>query len=120
MPAGLPHFSGTNMPIFMHEKELKHAFSSVATKTDAGILSSQFIPSFPPFPSRCVSGDDCWSIGVYHPKDLNTKLSWQAFHGDTFEICQGMILRHAPGRTPGLAILQVQLAVFPVALQGIC
>lgn len=36
---GLEHFSGTDVPVYVHEKELKHAFYSVATKTDAGVSS---------------------------------------------------------------------------------
>ncbi|KAJ4183074.1 hypothetical protein NW755_009922 [Fusarium falciforme] len=33
---GLEHFRGTDVPIYAHELELKHAFYSVATKTDLG------------------------------------------------------------------------------------
>lgn len=33
---GLEHFRGTNVPIYVHEKELKNAFYSVASKTDLG------------------------------------------------------------------------------------
>lgn len=35
---GLEKFIGTDVPIYVHEKELKHAFYSVATKSDAGTL----------------------------------------------------------------------------------
>lgn len=37
---GLEHFRGTNVPIYTHGLELKHAFYSVATKTDLGKFSS--------------------------------------------------------------------------------
>lgn len=33
---GLEYFKGTDVPIYTHELELKHAFYSVATKTDLG------------------------------------------------------------------------------------
>lgn len=33
---GLENFRSTNVPIYVHELELKHAFYSVATKTDLG------------------------------------------------------------------------------------
>lgn len=36
---GLEHFKGTDVPIYVHEEELKHAFYSVATKTDIGELT---------------------------------------------------------------------------------
>lgn len=34
---GLESFAGTDVPIYVHEKELKHAFYSVATKSDLGM-----------------------------------------------------------------------------------
>ncbi|BCS23633.1 N-acyl homoserine lactonase family protein [Aspergillus puulaauensis] len=79
---GLEKFSGTDVPIYVHEEELKHAFYSVATKSDAG---------------------------VYHGKDLDTKLNWTAIHGESFELAQGITLRHAPGHTPGLILMQANL-----------
>jgi len=80
---GLEHFVGTQVPIYVHEAELKHAFYSVATKTD---------------------------FGVYLPHYLNFDLNWQAFTGDFLELAQGINLRHAPGHTPGLVIMQINLA----------
>jgi len=79
---GLEHFKGTDVPIYVHEKELKHAYYSVATKTD---------------------------IGVYLPKDLGFDLQWKAWYGPFLEIAPGINLRHSPGHTPGLAIMQVNL-----------
>ena len=34
---GLDYFRGTDVPIWVHETELKHAFYSVLTKTDLGM-----------------------------------------------------------------------------------
>lgn len=36
---GLEHFVGTDVPIYVHETELKHAFYSVATGSDLGMLN---------------------------------------------------------------------------------
>jgi glyoxylase-like metal-dependent hydrolase (beta-lactamase superfamily II) len=33
---GLEHFRGTDVPIYIHELELKHAFFAVASKSDFG------------------------------------------------------------------------------------
>ncbi|OAL52689.1 Metallo-hydrolase/oxidoreductase [Pyrenochaeta sp. DS3sAY3a] len=79
---GLEHFKGTDVPIYTHELELKHAFYSVATKTD---------------------------LGVYLPSYLQYNLNWIPFHGDGLELARGLIIRHCPGHTPGLSILQVNL-----------
>ncbi|KAM0696720.1 hypothetical protein Q7P36_003969 [Cladosporium allicinum] len=80
---GLEHFKGTDVPIYVHEKEIKHAYFSVATKTD---------------------------IGVYLPKDLGFDLNFKPWYGPFLEIAPGINLRHSPGHTPGLAIMQVNLA----------
>ncbi|KAF2089822.1 Metallo-hydrolase/oxidoreductase [Saccharata proteae CBS 121410] len=79
---GLEHFRGTDVPIYVHEDELKHAFHSVATKSD---------------------------YGVYLPHYLNFDLNWQSFSVPFLEIAQGVNLHHSPGHTPGLCIMQVNL-----------
>ncbi|KAF2436395.1 Metallo-hydrolase/oxidoreductase [Tothia fuscella] len=79
---GLEHFISTKVPIYVHELGLKHAYYSVATKTD---------------------------FGVYLPHCLSFDLNWQAFSGDFLELAQGINLRHAPGHTPGLCVMQVNL-----------
>lgn len=68
---GLENFKGTEVPIYIHEKELKHAWYAVATKSD---------------------------LGVYLPKDLSLDLNWKAFHGPFLEFAPGINLRHAPGQ----------------------
>jgi glyoxylase-like metal-dependent hydrolase (beta-lactamase superfamily II) len=79
---GLEHFLGTKVPIYVHEAELKHAFYSVATKSD---------------------------FGVYLPHYLSFDLNWQSFTGDFLELAPGINLRHSPGHTPGLVIMQVNM-----------
>ncbi|KAF2460029.1 beta-lactamase-like protein [Lineolata rhizophorae] len=79
---GLDKFKGTDVAIWVHELELKHAFYSVATKTD---------------------------LGVYLPHYLTFDLNWQTFTGPFLELAQGINVHHAPGHTPGLCIMQVNL-----------
>lgn len=80
---GLEHFMGTDVPIYVHELELKHAFFCIANKSD---------------------------LGVYLPKYMSFDLNWKAFSGDFLEIASGINVHHAPGHTPGLCIMQVNLA----------
>ncbi|KAF2850737.1 Metallo-hydrolase/oxidoreductase [Plenodomus tracheiphilus IPT5] len=79
---GLEYFKNTNVPVHVHETELKYAFYSVASKTDNH---------------------------VYLPHYLSFDINWVPFHGSYFEIAPGLNLHHAPGHTPGLCILQVNL-----------
>ncbi|KAF4417466.1 Metallo-hydrolase oxidoreductase [Fusarium acutatum] len=39
--AGLEYFRGTDVPIYVHEIELKNAFYSVATKVDIGMYTTE-------------------------------------------------------------------------------
>ncbi len=80
---GLEHFRGTDVPIYVHETELKHAFWAVATKGD---------------------------LGVYLEHYLKTDLNWKTFPNSQFDMFKGITIHHAPGHTPGLCIMQVNLA----------
>jgi glyoxylase-like metal-dependent hydrolase (beta-lactamase superfamily II) len=40
---GLEHFKGKNVPVYVHELELKYAFYSVATKTDVGVYLPHYL-----------------------------------------------------------------------------
>ncbi|OAL05588.1 Metallo-hydrolase/oxidoreductase [Phaeosphaeriaceae sp. SRC1lsM3a] len=79
---GLHHFAGTGVPVYTHERELKHAFYSVATKTD---------------------------LGVYLPSYLHFDINWQPLHGDVTVFARGVAIHLCPGHTPGLCILQLNL-----------
>jgi glyoxylase-like metal-dependent hydrolase (beta-lactamase superfamily II) len=79
---GLEPFRGTGVPVHVHELELKHAFYSVATKSD---------------------------LGVYFPHYLTFDINWVPFHGSFYEIAPGLNIHHSPGHTPGLSILQVNM-----------
>ncbi|KAH7350792.1 beta-lactamase-like protein [Rhexocercosporidium sp. MPI-PUGE-AT-0058] len=79
---GLEHFRKTEVPVYVHEIELKHAFYAVATKAD---------------------------LGVYLPTYLQFDINWQTWTGDSLELTQGITLKLAPGHTPGLSIMVVNL-----------
>lgn len=70
------------MPIYVHEKELKNVAYSIATESD---------------------------IGPYLPQDLDLSLNWKAIHGPFLEFAQGANIRHSPGHTPALCIMQVNM-----------
>jgi glyoxylase-like metal-dependent hydrolase (beta-lactamase superfamily II) len=80
---GLVQFRRTKTRILVHELELKNAFYSVATGYD---------------------------LGVYMAHYLTFDLNWQTWTGATFDVAQGITLRHMPGHTPGLSIMQVNLS----------
>ncbi|KAI5480307.1 hypothetical protein MNV49_001266 [Pseudohyphozyma bogoriensis] len=79
---GLNLFKGLDVPIWVHEKELKNAFYSVATKADKGI---------------------------YLPHYLDLEFNWQTFNETRLDFAQGIILHHLPGHTVGLCGLQLNL-----------
>lgn len=80
---GLPPFFDTNIPIWVHERELKSAFFSCATGADRG---------------------------VYLPHYLSVdRLNWKTFDDRTTDFAQGITLHHLPGHTDGLVGLQLNL-----------
>ena len=79
---GLEPFRKTGIPVYVHELEIKYAFYAVATKTDEG---------------------------VYLPHYLTFDINWVPFHGSFLELAPGINIHHAPGHTPGLSIMQLNL-----------
>lgn len=79
---GLEFFRGRDVPIYVHEEELKYAFYAVATKED---------------------------FGAYLPHYLSFDFNWQTLHDAEIELFDGMTLYHTPGHTPGLMGLQIEL-----------
>lgn len=63
--------------------------------------------------SPCIFGAKPTDVlalsGVYLPYYLSFDLNWQPMIGDFIELAPGLNVRHAPGHTPGLCILQVNL-----------
>lgn len=80
---GLEHFVGTDVPIYVHEEEFKHACWAVATGADLGVYLGHYM--------------------------LLEKLNWSTFTESHLDLFQGIILHHAPGHTPGLCMMQINL-----------
>lgn len=72
---GLHHFAGTEVPIYVHEEELKFAYYSA--KTDAG-------------------------SPAYVAADFDHDLNWQVVHREREPRFEGIEFLHLPGHTPGL------------------
>ncbi|PLB40426.1 N-acyl homoserine lactonase family protein [Aspergillus candidus] len=80
---GLEHFVNTDVPIYVHEEEFKHACWAVATKADLGVYLGHYM--------------------------LLEKLNWQTFNEPHLDLYHGIVVHHSPGHTPGLCIMQVNL-----------
>ncbi|MFB6235280.1 MAG: N-acyl homoserine lactonase family protein [Halopenitus sp.] len=79
---GLRHFAGKDVPVFVHEQELKHAYYSA--RTDEG-------------------------SETYVLDDFDHDLNWQVIHGESATHFGDVEFVHLPGHTPGLLGLQIDL-----------
>lgn len=79
---GLTHFLGSDIPIYVHEQELREQWFAIASRQ---------------------------GLGPYVPSDLHWQLNWQPIASTELEIFSGITLRHMPGHTPGLMTMQVEL-----------
>jgi N-acyl homoserine lactone hydrolase len=68
-------FEGRDVPVYVHEEELKFAYYSA--KTDDGSIA-------------------------YLASDFDRDLNWNIVHRDTHTIADGFELLHLPGHTPGV------------------
>ncbi|OQV07871.1 hypothetical protein CLAIMM_12230 [Cladophialophora immunda] len=75
-------FDRKDVEIWVHDKELRSAYWSIAT-----------------------GADDLVYLKHYMRLDLN----WKVFDDRTFDFCQGITLHHLPGHTDGLIGLQLNL-----------
>ncbi|KAJ5381168.1 uncharacterized protein N7496_003596 [Penicillium cataractarum] len=80
---GLEHFVDTDVPIYVHEDEFKHACWAVAAGADLGVYLGHYM--------------------------LLERLNWTTFVGSQIDLFQGLTLHHAPGHSPGLCMLQINL-----------
>lgn len=80
---GLHHFDETDVPIYVHEEELKFAYYSAKTN----------------------EGSD-----AYVSADFDHDLNWHVVHGDDGFLYEGVEYVHLPGHTPGLIGLQLDFA----------
>ncbi|KAK4945997.1 hypothetical protein LTR10_014799 [Elasticomyces elasticus] len=71
-----------DVSIWVHDRELKAAFWSVATGAD---------------------------VGVYLEHYLKLSFNWKTFDERTFDFCQGITLHHLPGHTDGLIGMQINM-----------
>ena len=72
---GLYHFDGTDVPIYIHRRELEHAYLS-AKSTAGG--------------------------NAYLASDFDHELNWQVVDQPRYQLFDGVELLHLPGHTPGL------------------
>lgn len=87
---GLHNFAGTDVPVYVHEAELKHAYYSAKTGNGSAYVAADF------------------------DHDLN----WQIVHRDSETHFEGIEFLHLPGHTPGLLGLQLALPDTTVLLAG--
>ncbi|KAH7127797.1 metallo-beta-lactamase superfamily protein [Dactylonectria estremocensis] len=80
---GLEHFLGTDVPIYVHEEEFKHACWCAATGADAALYLADYLSL--------------------------DKLNWKTFSDTRIDLFQGITLHLGAGHTPGLCIMQVNL-----------
>jgi glyoxylase-like metal-dependent hydrolase (beta-lactamase superfamily II) len=72
---GLEYFRGRDVPVYVHRRELEHAFYVVAARQD---------------------------IGNYQADYLDFGFNWEPVDGEVVELFEGPTLHHTPGHTPGL------------------
>lgn len=72
---GLHEFAGTDVPIYVHRRELEHAYLS----------------------AKSTAGDD-----AYLASDFDHELNWQVVDESQRLLFEGFELLHLPGHTPGL------------------
>jgi glyoxylase-like metal-dependent hydrolase (beta-lactamase superfamily II) len=83
-----------DIEIWVHDKELRSAFWSVATGADVGVYLQHYM--------------DVRNIKT--PKsEYSLKLNWKTFDERTMDFCQGITLHHLPGHTDGLVGMQLNL-----------
>ncbi|MFC7074219.1 N-acyl homoserine lactonase family protein [Halovenus rubra] len=87
---GLYHFAGTDVPVYVHKREIEHAYLSAKTS----------------------AGDDS-----YLPSDFDHDLNWQVVHGDR-QLVPGVELIHLPGHTPGILGAHIQRENKDVLIAG--
>lgn len=78
----LHHFAGTDVPVFVHEEELKYAYYSANT----------------------TEGSDAYVMG-----DFDHDLNWQVIHRDRTTFFEDVEFLHLPGHTPGLMGTMIHL-----------
>ncbi|CCD50285.1 hypothetical protein ACHAPC_009159 [Botrytis cinerea] len=89
-----------DVEIWVHDKELRSAFWSVATGADVGVYLKHYLDV-----SQCLVVVDVSSNADWKKLSLN----WKTFDERTVDFCQGITLHHLPGHTDGLVGMQLNL-----------
>ncbi|MFB6117157.1 N-acyl homoserine lactonase family protein [Halosegnis sp.] len=77
---GLHNFAGTDVPVYVHEQELREAYFAAATG----------------------------ETGAYIRDDFDHDLAWEPLYGDGGLLFEGIEWIHLPGHTPGLIGLLIE------------
>jgi glyoxylase-like metal-dependent hydrolase (beta-lactamase superfamily II) len=88
---GLGAFAGTDVPIYVHEEELKFAYYSA--KTTEGSIA-------------------------YLASDFDRDLNWNVVHGHRHTVAEDFELYHLPGHTPGVLGARIDLPGETVLVAG--
>ncbi|MFC7203731.1 N-acyl homoserine lactonase family protein [Haloferax namakaokahaiae] len=88
---GLVEFADTDVPIYVHEEELKFAYYSA--KTTEGSIA-------------------------YLASDFDHDLNWNIVHGDSYTLEPGVRLVHLPGHTPGVLGAHIETPDGDVLIAG--
>lgn len=95
-----------DVEIWVHDKELRSAFWSVATGADVGVYLEHYLKvslelQYPKTGTSTIDGDFI--------DDTQVGLNWKTFDDRTMDFCQGITLHHLPGHTDGLIGMQLNL-----------
>ncbi|MFC4356502.1 N-acyl homoserine lactonase family protein [Halobium salinum] len=88
---GLYHFDGTDVPVYVHEEELKFAYYSA--KTTEGSIA-------------------------YLASDFDRDLNWEVVHRHRHTLAPGFELYHLPGHTPGVLGAHLDTDEGPLLIAG--
>ena len=79
---GLELFRGLDVPVYVHEDEIKYSFYAIATKQD---------------------------FGAYLPHYIDSSFNFKPVYGDECELFDGITLYKTPGHTPGTMSMKADL-----------
>lgn len=77
---GLHNFAGTDVPVVVHEEELKHAYYAAVTNRYGATMGHS----------------------TYLKADFDHDLNWQVLRGERRSLYDGVEFLHLPGHTPGM------------------
>lgn len=79
---GLEFFRGLDVPVYVHQEEIKYSFYAIATKQD---------------------------FGAYLPHYIDSAFNFKPVFGEECELFEGITLYHTPGHTPGMLSMRADL-----------